>query len=69
MVHILQERFFAGMKDESKKRSEGIWIRGKVAWDRKKIMQSRVENEPKHVIIHPVVPKGGDNRATKEVLC
>ena len=48
-------------------------------WDRKKIMQSIaqawktiVENEPRHVIIHPVVPKEWANRATKaylEVLC
>ena len=39
-------------------------------WNRKKIMQSIAqawktieENEPRHVIIHPVVPKEWDNRA------
>ena len=42
------------------------------AWNRKKIMRSIAhawktieENEPRHVIIHPVVPKEWDNRATK----
>ena len=41
-------------------------------WNKKKIMHSIAqawktieENEPRHVIIHPVVPKEWDNRATK----
>ena len=41
-------------------------------WNKRKIMQSFAqawktieENEPRHVIIHPVVPKEWDNRATK----